>query len=193
MSLVRWNPLKELNNLRRQMDSLFEEIVHRRPGNKTDVDNWFGFDLLPDSSDLTWSPVIDFKETDNELILKAELPGIEAKDIDLQVSSDRVSIAGERQAEKHEEKKGCSYSEFSYGRFQRIFSLPTSIDKDNVKADFKNGLLTLSLPKDRTAIPSAVKINLVEDKAREAMTEQRQNEERQEEKMHSRTMEEVNN
>lgn len=192
MSLIHWNPLKELDNLRRQMNSLFEEMMHRnRLSSNTGFERWSGFNLLSDQSDLSWSPAIDFKETEQELILKVELPGIEAKDVDIQVSDNLISIAGERQEEKHHKEKGGYWTELSYGQFQRIVPLPMAIDKNNVKADLKNGLLTLSLPKSQSAIANTIKVDLVESKARKVMTEQRQHEKHQQETMHERATEEL--
>lgn len=191
MSLIHWHPLKELKNLRQQINSLFEEMMHRnRLVDNTGFERWSGFNLLSDQSDLAWSPAIDFKETEQELILKAELPGIEAKDIDIQVSDNLISIAGERKEEKHHKEKGGYWTELSYGQFQRIVPLPVAIDKNNVKADLKNGLLTLSLPKS-PAIANTVKVDLVESKARKAMTEERQHQEHQQETMHERAIEEL--
>jgi HSP20 family protein len=192
MSLIHWHPLKELDNLRRQMNSLFDEVMHRnRLSSNTEFERWSGFNLLSDPSDLSWSPAIDFKETEQELILKVELPGIEAKDVDIQVSDTLISIAGERKEEKHHKEKGGYWAELSYGQFQRIVPLPMAIDKNNVKADLKNGLLTLHLPKSQSAIANTVKVDLVESQARKAMVEQRQHQQHQQETMQARAMEEL--
>jgi HSP20 family protein len=123
--------------------------------------------------------------------LKVELPGIEAKDIDIQVSDNLISIAGERKEEKHHKEKGGYWTELSYGQFQRIVPLPMAIDKNNVKADLKNGLLTLCLPKSQSAIANTVKVDLIESQARKAIVEQRQHQQHQQETMHERAMEEV--
>lgn len=180
MSLVHWHPLKELNNLRQQMNSLFEEMAHG--------ERLFDFNVFPD---LALNPAISLTETETELLLKVELPGIEARDLDIKVGERMVSIAGERKQEKHEREKGRLHSEFSYGKFQRNIPIPFAIDKDNVKADFKNGLLTLAMPKNMAALEHTVKIDLLEAKAREAMTQQRQDLEHQQENMHERAMEEL--
>lgn len=191
MSLIHWHPLKELDNLRRQMNSLFDEVMHRnRLSSKTEFERWSGFNLLSEPSNLSWSPAIDFKETEQELILKVELPGIEAKDIDVRVSDNLISITGERKEEKHHKEKGGYWEELSYGQFQRIVPLPMGIDKNNVKAELRNGLLTLCLPKS-PAIANTVKVDLVESKARKVMTEQRQHQEHQQETMHERATEEL--
>lgn len=105
--------------------------------------------------------------------------------------SGRSPIAGERKEEKHHQEKGRLCTEFSYGKFQRTVPIPSAIDKDNVKADFKNGLLTLDLPKNMSGIENTVKVDLLEPKAREAMTKQRQDREHQQETMHERAIEEL--
>ncbi|MGL5807529.1 MAG: Hsp20/alpha crystallin family protein, partial [Xenococcaceae cyanobacterium] len=166
MSIIHWHPLKELNKLRHEMNSLFEEMAHG--------ERLFDFNLFPARLDLSWSPAIAMTETEQKLILKVELPGIEAKDLDIRVGDRMVSIAGERKEEKHHQEKGRLCTEFSYGKFQRTVPIPSAIDKDNVKADFKNGLLTLDLPKNMSAIENTVKVELLEAKTREAMTKQRQ-------------------
>jgi HSP20 family protein len=192
MSLIHWHPLKEFNNLRQEINALFEEITHRHHG----LDDWevsrlLNFDRLPERVGISWSPAIDFKETETELILKVELPGIEAKDLDIQLSDRMVSIVGERKEEKHHQEKGRFCSEFSYGKFQRIVPLPSAIDKNNVKAKLKDGLLTLAMSKNKSAIAPAVKVDLIEAKARQAMVEQRQDREHQQETMHERAIEEL--
>jgi HSP20 family protein len=183
MSIVHWHPLKELNNLKHQMNSLFEEMIHG--------ERLFDFNLLNDRLDLDWNPAIALTETDTELLLKVELPGIEAKDLDIRVDDRMVTIAGERKQEKHHREKGHLLTEFSYGKFQRIVSLPNAIDKNNVKADLTNGLLTLAMPKNMAAIANTVKVDLLESKAREALTKQRQDLDRQQDNMNERVMEEL--
>ncbi len=183
MSIIHWHPLKELNKLRQEMNSLFEEMVHG--------ERLFDFNLFPDRLDLSWSPAITMTETEQKLILKVELPGIEAKDLDVQVGDRMVSIAGERKQEKHHQEKGRLCTEFSYGKFQRIVPIPIAIDKDKIEADFKNGLLTLVMAKNMSAIENTVKVDLLEAKAREAMTKQRQDLEHQQETMHERAIEEL--
>jgi HSP20 family protein len=183
MSIIHWHPLKELNKLRQEMNSVFEEITHS--------DRLFDFNILNDRLDLSWSPAIAMTETEQKLILKVELPGIKAKDVDVRVGERMVSIAGEKKEEKHHQEKGCFCTEFSYGKFQRTVPLPIAIDKDNIEADFSNGLLTLVMSKNISAHEHTVKVNLLETKAREAMTQQRQDLEHQQKTMYERAAEEL--
>jgi HSP20 family protein len=150
MSLVHWQPMRELENLRRQMDRLFDEWTLPRSE----------FSLAPTGEEIAWTPAIELKETDSDIILKAQIPGIEAKDLNVEVSEDRVSISGENQQEKRTEEKGYFRSEFHYGRFERMISLPAPIKTDGVVSEFKNGLLTLQLPKAEEARRKVVKIDL---------------------------------
>jgi HSP20 family protein len=177
MSLVRWQPLKELDTLRHQMDHLFDELLHS--------DREFG--QFPKLEDAIWAPAIELKETDTELILKAVVPGVEAKDLDVQVSENAVSITGEHREEKRTEEKGCFRSEVQYGQFQRVVPLPVSVHHDQVQSEFKDGVLTLTLPKAESSTPRVTKVDLtMQEKAREAVTEQRQYDKQSEEKVHAR-------
>jgi HSP20 family protein len=151
MSLVHWQPMKEIENLRRQMDHLFDEwMIPERD-----------FPLLP-HGDRTWAPAIEMKETETDVVLKAEIPGMEAKDLTVEVSEDSVHITGERQQEKRTEEKGFFRSEFQYGRFERSMQLPVSVKNTEVKSEFKDGVLTLTLPKSEESRRKVVKVELTE-------------------------------
>jgi HSP20 family protein len=108
-----------------------------------------------------WAPPVDILETENELILKADLPDVDLKDIDIQIERGTLSIKGERTFEKVE-GQGTGYHriERSYGNFQRFFSLPDTVEPDKVKADYKNGVLTITLPKKEVAKPRTIKIGV---------------------------------
>ena len=105
--------------------------------------------------------VRDILENENELVLKADLPEVELKDIDIQIEQGTLSIKGERKFEKAE-GKGAGYHriERSYGQFQRYFSLPETVDSDKVKADYKNGTLTITLPKKEVAKPKSIRVDV---------------------------------
>jgi HSP20 family protein len=151
MSLVRWQPMKEIENLRRQMDRLFDEwMIPERD-----------FPLLT-HGDRTWAPAIEMQETETDVILKAEIPGMEAKELTVEVSEDSVLISGERQQEKRTEEKGFFRSEFHYGRFERSMHLPVSVKNTEVKSEFKDGVLTLTLPKSEEARRKVVKVELTQ-------------------------------
>ncbi|MBW4670044.1 MAG: Hsp20/alpha crystallin family protein [Cyanomargarita calcarea GSE-NOS-MK-12-04C] len=182
MSLIPWQPLKELDTLRQQMNHLFDEFTH---GTGT-------YSLFRKLGNVTNLPAIELKETDNDLILQAQVPGMEAKDLDIQVSENTVSIVGEYKEEKTGESQGVFHSEFSYGEFKRIVPLPVNIKQEQVKAKFKDGVITLTLPKADTIKRNAVKVDLtVQEQAREAMTKERLHIEHIRETMHQRAAEEL--
>ncbi|RMG73294.1 MAG: Hsp20/alpha crystallin family protein [Nitrospirae bacterium] len=105
-------------------------------------------------------PKVDFVEEDKEYLLKAELPGLSEKDIDVSMDEDSITISGEKKEEKEESRRGYYYAERSFGRFHRVIPLPHDIDRDAVKATFKNGLLTVHLPKSKEALKETKKITV---------------------------------
>lgn len=167
MSLIRWQPLRELDHLRQQMNHLFDQLIHHQPNQS----------LFPKMTNLTWMPTIELQETDTDIILKAQVPGVDAKELDIQVSSDAVLIAGEHKEETRTEDKGVYRSEFQYGQFQRVVPLPSNVKYQEVKAEFKDGVVTLTLPLAEASRRNVVKVDLTQEKAREAMTGERQHNE----------------
>jgi HSP20 family protein len=139
MALVRWNPYADINSLRRQMDQLFNEVAGVTPYETSE-----------------WKPAVEFNDAGDYFTLKAQLPGLKPEDIDVSVMRDRVMLAGEY----HQEKKDKTRSEFYYGKFERTTGLPVAVQNSKVKADFTNGILTLTLPKVEEAVNKVVKINL---------------------------------
>jgi HSP20 family protein len=175
MSLVSWQPLKELNTLRHRMNQLLDELMH------TDHEN----SPISKLENRMWTPAIELRETDTALILKAAVPGIEAKELDIHASENAVSIAGEHREEKHTEEKGYFHSELHYGQFQRTVPLPVSVKPDQAQAECNDGLLTLTLPK--ATQQSMTKINLTtQERARESIVQHRQHEEHLQETMRNR-------
>jgi HSP20 family protein len=148
MALIRWQPFQEMETLRPQMDKMFDEIAG----------------LNREMTTKTWSPAVELEDTNDNLILRAEVPGLEGKDLDIQVAREAVSIAGETRYENKSEERGYLRSEFRYGKFQRTIPLPTAIKNDQVQAEFKNGILILTMPKAEEAKKKVVKINLADDK-----------------------------
>jgi HSP20 family protein len=143
--LVRYNPWQELNALQRQLDRFFEDA--RVPSALFEKDS-------------VRVPAAELQETDTAIYLKVELPGIEAKDLDVQVTENSVSISGERKSETKTEEKGVTKSEFYYGKFHRIIPLPTEVENTKVGAEYKDGILHLTLPKTEREKHKVVKVNL---------------------------------
>ena len=152
MTLSRWQPFQELSTIRQQMDRLFEDMLSA--GDR----NWMGLHNMGG----LWTPAVELQETDKELVLKAQIPGIDSKDLDVEVGEDRVTISGEHKEEIKDEDKEKNYyrSEFHYGKFQRDIPLPMSIKTDQIESNFKDGVLTLTMPKLETEPKKVVKVNL---------------------------------
>lgn len=145
MMLVRRNPWSEMNAMQRQLERLFNE------------------NIIPTVSverDFIKVPAVEIDETQEAIYLKLEIPGMSAKDIDLQVTENAVLIKGERKSEAKTEENGVKRSEFHYGKFQRVIPLPARIQNTNVTAEYKDGILNLTLPKTEAEKNKVVKVNL---------------------------------
>lgn len=140
----RWEPLGEMESLHRRMNRLFERLM-------PSGDSFFGLDFMP---------AAEMDETEAEIRLKLEIPGMDAKDLDIEVSETSINISGERKSESKTEAKGMVGSEFSYGKFERVIPLPAHIQNDKVKAEYKNGILTLTLPKTEAEKHKTVKVEV---------------------------------
>lgn len=148
MALVRYNPWHEMNSLQRQLNRLFDDALTN--------DSWGDF------GNFSKVPAAELTESDDAVHLKLEVPGMEAKDLDVQVMADRVAISGERKSETKTEEDGRTRSEFRYGKFSRVIPLPARIQNTNVAADYKDGILNLTLPKAEEEKNKVVKVNLIE-------------------------------
>ena len=107
-----------------------------------------------------WTPAVDIAENDNSLVLKADLPGVDQEGIAISLENGTLTLKGERKFEKKEDKEGYHRIERSYGTFARSFTLPETVDAENVKAEFKNGVLTVTLAKKELAKPRAIKVQV---------------------------------
>jgi HSP20 family protein len=145
MALVRWNPWRDMATLQQQMNRLFDEALVPATG-------W--------ERSLVRVPAAEMEETQEAIHLKLEVPGIEAKDLDVQVTENAVSISGERKEETKTEENGVTKSEFHYGKFQRVIPLPARIQNTQVQAEYKDGILNLTLPKSEEEKNKVVKVNL---------------------------------
>jgi HSP20 family protein len=168
MALVRYNPWQEMNSLQRQLNRLFDkdamfEVASNIPAVRDALTpaNWDDF------GNFSKVPAAELNETDDALHLKLEVPGMEAKDLDIQVMADRVAISGEHKSETKSEEDGRTRSEFRYGKFQRVIPLPARIQNTNVTADYKDGILNLTLPKSEEEKNKVVKVNLLQEEAAE--------------------------
>ena len=126
--------------------SLFEDSINRV--------------LSENAGSRPWAPPVDIYETENELVLKADLPDVKLEDIDIRVENGTLTMKGKRDFEKKEEGKGYHRIERSYGSFVRAFTLPDTSDPEKIGADFKNGVLTVMVGKKEIAKPRTVKVNV---------------------------------
>jgi HSP20 family protein len=141
----RWDPFDELTLLRSRMDRLLNKIGDETPA-------------LTAGTTTTWAPTTDIVETKDALIVRCELPGINEKDINVEIENSVLTITGERKFEEKTEDKNFHRVERAYGKFVRSFTLPPNVDTETVKASFADGLLELTVPKKEEAKPK--KINL---------------------------------
>lgn len=153
MRLVRWQPFSEMESLRHQMDRMFDEIAGM---NRQTSPNW--------------TPAIEIQDREECLVLRAEIPGVEAKDLDIQVAREAVAISGEHRYENKAQEQGFFKTELRYGSFQRTIPLPVAVENNQVQAEFKDGILKLTLPKAQEAKHKVVKISLGGDKQESSAT-----------------------
>jgi len=147
MAIVRWEPFRGLAAAQRDFDRLFREAFSSQLG-ETEL------------STRSWAPPVDIYETEDAIVLKAELSGVDPKDVEVRVEDNTLYLKGERKFEKEVKEQNYHRIERSYGTFARSFSLPNSISADKVKAEFKDGLLTVTMPKREEAKPKTVKIDI---------------------------------
>ncbi|MGQ9920784.1 MAG: Hsp20/alpha crystallin family protein [Desulfobacca sp.] len=147
MDIMEWKPFREITRLRSEMDRLW--------------DDYFGSGrkgLRPTEG--TWLPSVDVSETADKVVVKAEVPGMDAKDIDISLSGDLLTIKGEKKTEREEKEENYHLVERSYGSFSRSLRLPVAVDADKIEATYKQGVLTITCPKKEEA-----KAKLIEIKA----------------------------
>jgi HSP20 family protein len=143
MDLIKWEPFRELSSIRRQMDRLWDSFFERE-----------------EAPAGLWAPEIDISETPEEILVKADVPGIDQKDLSVTLSGDNLTIKGERKEEKEENGKHFHRVERRYGGFHRSVPLPVSVDATKISAEYNNGVLEIHLPKTAESKPKEIKINV---------------------------------
>src|SRR5215470_15276930 len=153
--LTRWDPFREFATLQDRMNRLFRES--------------YGPEGREESLTSTpFAPPVDVYEDEHNLTLKIEVPGIEEKDIDVRVESNVLTVHGERKFEKEEKEENFRRVERQYGSFTRTFTLPSTVDSENVSANYDKGILKIELPKKAEAKPKQIKVNVGSEKTLEA-------------------------
>jgi HSP20 family protein len=145
MSIIRWDPFDEIMSMRESMDRLFEDFFSRRPRN---------------AGPLVWQPAVEISETDNDIVVKAELPGIDPKNVEVNVTGDGLTIKGEAKTEQEEKKRNYYRRELRYGAFQRTVALPIEVKGEEAKATFRHGILEVKVPKAERVRPKTVKVEV---------------------------------
>ncbi len=144
--ITPWRPFRELERMRREMDRAWDSFFERRPARVEEA--------------MEWLPTLDVSETKNDYVVKAELPGIDPKDIDISLTNDLLTIKGEKKQEKEEKEENYHLIERSYGSFTRSVRLPGQVQSDKINANFKNGVLRVTLPKTEEAKKKEIKIKV---------------------------------
>jgi len=142
MTLVKWTPWQELENMNRQLSHLLDDS----PIGTTDKAG-------------QWAPRVDIREADDALLVQAELPGIDKKDVKLEVKNGVLTLSGERRYEKDVKEENVHRVERAYGKFARSFSLPTNVDTSQVAAKMEDGVLEIRLPKRASATAKTISIS----------------------------------
>ena len=144
-TLNRWEPFRGAAALQEQVNRLFGNALERSA----------------EESNLTsWAPAVDIYETEHELVVKADLPEVDPRDLDIRVENNILTIRGERKFEKKVNEENYLRVERAFGSFSRSFSLANTVNSEAIKADYQNGALTLAIPKREEAKPKQIKVNV---------------------------------
>ncbi|MGD8816167.1 MAG: Hsp20/alpha crystallin family protein [Acidobacteriota bacterium] len=149
MTLVRFDPFRDLRTVHDRIDRLFNDAVARRSGEGEE-----------EPLRASWLPAVDVHENEQQITLRAELPGMTEDDIQLTIDKGRLTVQGEKRLEKEDTDGDYRRIESSYGSFYRSFPLPDTVDQDNINANFKNGVLYVTLPKTEAAKPKRIELKI---------------------------------
>ena len=147
MDLVRFNPMREMNDLRYRVNRMFSDLFTPTVFENQDLQR------------RNWNPAVDITDNDDSIVIKAELPGVEKKDIHIDVKDRYLTLRGERSTDEEVKDEQVVRRERFYGRFQRIFTLPEAVDVDKIKARHADGLLKIEIPKPATAKPRQITVH----------------------------------
>jgi len=147
MAIVRWRPFRDLVSIQDEMNQLFDDFFGR-PVTRTE---W---------TEGVWSPTVDVSEDEDNVIIKAEMPGTKKEDVKISIQDNVLTLKGQKKQEKEEKDKNYHRVERSYGSFCRSFQLPTSVKTDKIKANYKDGVLNITLPKTEEVKPKEIPISI---------------------------------
>jgi len=144
MTITRWDPFREVQSLQNRVNALFRDFNDGESSTTT----------------ASFIPAVDVYEDENKVVLKLEVPGIEEKDLDVRVENNTLTVKGERKFDKEEKEENFHRIERRYGSFYRAFTLPTTVDTENIGASYNAGILKLELKKKPEAQPKQIKVNV---------------------------------
>lgn len=145
--LTKWEAMPDVVSLQDEMNRLFLDFFGRTPGRRV-------------AAEALWAPIMDIEETKDDIIVKAEIPGMTKDDVKIQVTGDLLTISGERKREEETKEKTYHRIERSYGQFQRMITLPSEVQSSKAKASYENGVLTIKLPKSEEVKPKEISIEV---------------------------------
>jgi HSP20 family protein len=146
MALVRWEPAREVDTLQNEVNRVFDAFFGNGPGTRV----------------RRWVPAMDLVETDEHLVLRADLPGLTSDDVELEVKDGVLTVSGERKAEHQENSEGFYRVERAFGRFSRSLTIPDGVNAEQISADFNDGVLEVRIPKPAERQPHRISIGAVE-------------------------------
>jgi len=147
MELVRWNPIRDTFSLRNHMNRVFGDFYFPTNREEGDLSMW------------NWNPVVDVYDNDDNIVLKAEIPGIDKKDIVIDVKGRVLTLKGERSSDNEVKEDNYYRRERCFGKFERAFTLPVNVEPDKIKANYKDGVLEIEIPKPEEKKPKQIMVH----------------------------------
>jgi len=149
MELIRWNPMREMFGMRHRMNTLFDDSFYpsARNAQSDEAALW------------NWNPIVDIYDEEESIVIKAELPGVDKEDIVVDVKGRVLTLKGERSGGNEIRKDNYYRRERCYGKFERVFTLPVDVNSDNIKADYRDGVLKIAVPRPEPQKPKQITIH----------------------------------
>lgn len=147
MQLVKWSPMRDFFGMNKHFNTLFDDFFYPSQSMADNEDRW------------KWNPAVDIYENEDSIVVQAELPGVERDQIAVDVDGRILTLKGERSTEQEAKEDNYYRRERVYGRFERAFTLPAEVDPDQIKADFKDGVLKIEVPKPETHKPKQITVH----------------------------------
>ena len=147
MELVRWNPIRDMFGLRNHTNRVFGDFYFPTNREEGDLPMW------------NWNPVVDVYDNDDNIVLKAEIPGIDKKDIEIDVKGRVLTLKGERSSDNEVKEDNYYRRERCFGKFERAFNLPVNVELDKIKANYKDGVLEIEIPKPEEKKPKQITVH----------------------------------